>query len=161
MKGGNSTKNQIDHQPFDFRLCGWTTPQHKNANIVNFVLAVPFNIQKNNIKSATLNLDVTLLSTDVSFHIYTNILMAYFHQWRWRRRRTPVWRVSLIITVYYAELFPLVWRWRWRRRQRLSLMVTVPILGMDLRPRDRSPSQFYYILIRGLESVSVPVEKLA
>ena len=27
--------------------------------------------------------------------------------------------------------------------------------------RDKSPSQFYYILIRGLESVSVPVEKPA
>ena len=27
--------------------------------------------------------------------------------------------------------------------------------------RDRSPSQFYYILIRGLESISVPVEKPA
>ena len=40
-------------------------------------------------------------------------------------------------------------------------MVTVPILGTDLCPRDRSPSQFYYILIRGLESVSVPVEKPA
>ena len=84
--------------------------------------------------------------------------MAYFHQWRWRQRRTPVWRVSLIITVYYAELF------HWYGDgdgdgDRLSLMVTVPILGTDLHPRDRSPSQFYYILIRGLESVSVPVEK--
>ena len=27
--------------------------------------------------------------------------------------------------------------------------------------RDGSPSQFYYILIRGLESISVPVEKPA
>ena len=87
--------------------------------------------------------------------------MAYFQQRRQRRRRIPVWTVSLIVTLYYAELFPLVWRWRQRRRQRLFLMVTVPILGTDLRPRDRSLSQFYYILIRGLESISVPVEKPA
>ena len=56
--------------------------------------------------------------------------MAYFHQWRWRRRRIP----NPMVTLYYAELFPLnrirtqipVWR--------LFLMVTVPILGVDLRP---------------------------
>ena len=83
--------------------------------------------------------------------------VAYFHQWR--RRRIPVRRVSLIITLYYAEHFPLVQRQRWRWR--LSLIVTVPILGTDLCPRDRSPSQFYCILIRGLESISVPVEKPA
>ena len=71
-------------------------------------------------------------------------LMAYFHQRRQRRRRIPVQRVFLIVTLYYAELFWLVQRWR----QRLCLMVTVPILGMDLHPRDRSLSQFYYILIR-------------
>ena len=59
-------------------------------------------------------------------------LMAYFHQWRRRQRQIPVWRVSLIITLYYAELFPLVWRQRWRWR--LSLVVTVPILGTDLHP---------------------------
>ena len=84
-------------------------------------------------------------------------LMAYFHQQRRRWRRIPVRRVSLIITLYYTELFPLVWIWR--QRWRLSLIITVPILGMDLHPSDRSPSQFYYILIRGLESVSIPVEK--
>ena len=78
-------------------------------------------------------------------------LMAYFHQRRQRRRRIPVRRVSLIVTLYYAELFPLVRRWR------LFPIITVPILGMDLRPRDSSPSQFYYMLIRGLEYVSVPV----
>ena len=81
--------------------------------------------------------------------------MAYFHQRR--RRRIPVQRVSLIVTLYYAELFPLVQR----QRQRLFPIITVPILGMDLHPRDRSPSQFYYILIRGLESISVPVQKPA
>ena len=40
-------------------------------------------------------------------------------------------------------------------------MVTVPILGMHLHPRDRSPAQFYYISIRGSESESEPVEKLS
>ena len=42
-------------------------------------------------------------------------VMAYFHQ----RRRIPVRRVSLIVTLYYAELLPLVWRWR---------QISVPIL---------------------------------
>ena len=41
----------------------------------------------------------------------------------------------------------------------VSRMVTIPILGTDLHPRDRSPSQFYYISIRGSESESKPVEK--
>ena len=43
--------------------------------------------------------------------------------------------------------------------QMVLQIVTVPILGMDLCPRDRSPSQFYYISIRGSESESEPVEK--
>ena len=54
--------------------------------------------------------------------------MAYFHQWR--RIRTP----SPMVTLYYAELFPLV---RIRTRipvRRLFPMVTVPMLGMDLSP---------------------------
>ena len=99
----------------------------------------------------------TLLS-ELTGHL---LVMGYFHQQRRRRRWIPVQRVSLIITLYYTELFPLVQRQRWRQRWRLSLMVTVPILGMDLLPRDRSRSQFYYILIRGWESVSIPVEKPA
>ena len=36
-------------------------------------------------------------------------------------------------------------------------MVTVPILGTDLLPKDRSPSQFYYISIRGSDSESEPM----
>ena len=63
--------------------------------------------------------------------------------------------------MYYAELFPLVQRQRQIPVWRLSQIITVPILGKDLCPRDRSLSQFYYILIKGLESVSVPVEKPA
>ena len=38
-----------------------------------------------------------------------------------------------------------------------SQMVTVPILGTDLNPKDRFPSQFYHISIRGSESESEPV----
>ena len=52
--------------------------------------------------------------------------MAYFHQRRWIRTRLPAWRVSLIATLYYAEIFPPV-----RIQipvQRFSLMATVPIL---------------------------------
>ena len=60
--------------------------------------------------------------------------MAHFHQ----QRRTQI-RIRIpnpIITLYYAQLFPLVpiqiqipvWI--------VSRMLTVSILGMDLRPRD-------------------------
>ena len=56
-------------------------------------------------------------------------LMAYFHQRRRIWTRLSVWMVCLIDTLYYAEIFPLVWiRIRipvWR----FSLMATVPILG--------------------------------
>ena len=97
--------------------------------------------------------------TKIAYVAYVLKVMAHFHQWR--RRRIPVRRVSLIITLFYAELFPLVQRWRQIPVWRLSLIITVPILGTDLCPRIRSLSQFYYILIRGLESVSVPVEKPA
>ena len=41
--------------------------------------------------------------------------------------------------------------------QMVSQMVTVPILGMDLCPRNISPSQFYHISIRGSESESEPM----
>ena len=68
--------------------------------------------------------------------------MAYFHC----RRR--IWIPNPIVTLYYAEIFPLVWIWIWIAIQMVSQMLTVPILGMDLHPRDRSPSQFYYISIR-------------
>ena len=68
-------------------------------------------------------------------------VMAYFHQRRRKRRRIPKRIPNPIDTLYYAQLFPLVWRRRQRRR--LFPMVTVPILGMDLHPRDRSPSLFH------------------
>ena len=53
--------------------------------------------------------------------------MAYFDQRRRIRTQLPVWRVSLIATLYYAEIFPLVGIRIPVRR--FSLMVTVPILG--------------------------------
>ena len=69
--------------------------------------------------------------------------MAYFHQW------TRIWIQTLIQipnpmgTLYYAELFPLVRIQIWIPVRRVFQMVTVPILGMDLHPRDRSPSLFH------------------
>ena len=71
-----------------------------------------------------------------SLNFYST-LMAYFHQRRWTRIRTPF----PMVTLYYAELFPLVWIGIPVRR--VSWMVTVPILGTDLHPRDRSPSLFH------------------
>ena len=35
--------------------------------------------------------------------------------------------------------------------QMVSQMITVPILGTDLHPKDRCLSQFYYISIRGVQ----------
>ena len=69
------------------------------------------------------------------------VVMAYFHQWTWIRIRTRIRIPNLMGTLYYAELFPLVWIWIpvWR----VSWMVTVPILGTDLCPRDRSLSLFH------------------
>ena len=54
--------------------------------------------------------------------------MAHFHQRRLTR--------NPIITLYYAQLFPLVQIRIQIPVQIVSLMITVPILGMDLRPRD-------------------------
>ena len=66
--------------------------------------------------------------------------MAYFHQ-RFRTRiRIP--NVTFV-TLYYAQLFPLVRIQIQIPVWIVSLMVTVPILGMDLHPRDRSLSLFH------------------
>ena len=78
--------------------------------------------------------------------------------WRirtWIRIRTRT--LSLIITLYYAELFTLVQIWIQILVQIVSRIVTVPILGTDVHPKDRYLSQFYYISIRGSESVSEPM----
>ena len=60
--------------------------------------------------------------------------MAHFHQ----RRRTRI--PNPIVTLYYAQLFPLVQIWIQIPVWRVSQMVTVPILGTDLRPRDPNPN---------------------
>ena len=61
-------------------------------------------------------------------------IMAHFHQGRRTRIRIP----NPIVTLYYAQLFRLV-------RIRIpvwivSQMVTVPILGTDLHPRNPNPN---------------------
>ena len=60
-------------------------------------------------------------------------------------------------TLYYAEVFILVQIPIWIPTRMVSQMVTVPILGTDLHPRDRCPSKFYYFSIRGSESGSEPM----
>ena len=62
--------------------------------------------------------------------------MAHFHQ----RRRTRIRIPNPIVTLYHAQLFPLVWIQIWIPVQIVSRMITVPILGMDLRPRDPNPN---------------------
>ena len=74
--------------------------------------------------------------------------MAYFHQ----RIRIP----NPIITLYYAKLFLLVQIWIQIPVRIVSQMVTAPILGTDIQPRDRSP--FLYHRFES-ESKSEPVEK--
>ena len=56
-------------------------------------------------------------------------LMAHFHQQRRTRIRIP----NPIVTLYYAQLFPLVQILTRIPVQIVSQMVTVPILGTDLR----------------------------
>ena len=58
------------------------------------------------------------------------LIMAYFQQRRRTRIRTPF----PMVTLYYAELFPLVQIWIQIPVRRVSQMVTVPILGTDLHP---------------------------
>ena len=77
--------------------------------------------------------------------------MADFHQRTRIRIRIP----NPMGTLYYAELFPLVWIWIQIPVRRVSQMVTVPILGTDLCLRDRSLSLFR------TESESKPVGKSA
>ena len=65
-------------------------------------------------------------------------VMAYSH-WRTRIRTQIGTRIpNPIITLYYVEVFTLVWIWIWIwiPTRMVSQMVTVPILWMDLRPND-------------------------
>ena len=62
--------------------------------------------------------------------------MAHFHQ----QRRTRIQIPNPIVTLYYGQLFPLVQIWIQIPVHIVSQMVTVPILGTDLRPRDPNPN---------------------
>ena len=66
--------------------------------------------------------------------------MAHFHQWRRTRIQIRIWIPNPIITLYYAQLFPLAWIQIQIPVQIASRMVTVPISGMDLCPRDPNPN---------------------
>ena len=68
-------------------------------------------------------------------------LMAYFHQRR--RRRIP----NPMVTLYYAQLFPPIWIWTRIPVRRLFPMVTVPILGTDLRPNKPVYTKFSCICL--------------
>ena len=69
-----------------------------------------------------------------------------------------------MVTLYYAELFPLIVICRTfstgAEMEMDPCMETFPDRYCT-HFRDGSLPQFYYILIRGLESISVPVEKPA
>ena len=69
--------------------------------------------------------------------------MAHFHQRRRTRIQIRIQIPNPIITLYYAQLFPLVQIQIRIPVQIVSRMVTVPILGTDLHPRDRSLSLFH------------------
>ena len=60
-------------------------------------------------------------------------------------------------TLYYAEVFTLVPIQIQIPARIFSKIFTVPILGWDVRPKDRCPSQFYYISIRASQSESEPM----
>ena len=66
--------------------------------------------------------------------------MAYFHcrSWIWNQIWTRI--PNPVATLYYAEVFPLHGGQLGFRFGYLSHMVTVPILGMDLHPKDISLS---------------------
>ena len=85
--------------------------------------------------------------------LFVVLVMAFSHC----RTRIGAQIPNPMGTLYYAEVFTLVQIWIWMPTQMISQMVIVPILGMDLHPKDRSPSQFYYISIRGSESESEPM----
>ena len=65
--------------------------------------------------------------------------MAYSHCQTRIRTRIP----NPMVTLYYVEVFTLVQIQIQIPVQRVSRMVTVPILGTDICPRDRCPSLFH------------------
>ena len=74
----------------------------------------------------------------VRIHLRFIYIMAHFHQRRGTRIRIRI--PNPIVTLYYAQLFPLVRFQIWIPVWIVSRMVTVPILGTDLHPRDPNPS---------------------
>ena len=69
--------------------------------------------------------------------------MAYFHCRSWIQTRIWTRIPNPMATLYYAEVFPLQGGQLGFRFGSLSYMVTVPILGMDLHPKDISSSQLH------------------
>ena len=65
--------------------------------------------------------------------------MAHFHQRIRTRIRIQTRIPNPIVTLYYAQLFPLVRIWIQIPVRRVSRMVTVTILGTDLCLRDLNP----------------------
>ena len=72
--------------------------------------------------------------------ILSSSVLAHFHQRIRTRTQIRIRIPNPIVTLYYAQLFPLV-QIRIQIPVRIvSQMVTVPILGMDLCPRDQNPN---------------------
>ena len=71
--------------------------------------------------------------------------MAHFHQQRGARIQIRIRIPNPIVTLYYAQLFPLVQSGTRIPVQIVSQMVTVPVLGTDLRPRDLNPNRYLLV----------------
>ena len=88
----------------------------------------------------------TNYTTQTIAEIYTRnsqtyILMAYSHCRNRIRTRTRI--PNPMVTLYYVEIFTLVQIQIQIPVQRVFQIVTVPISGTDICPRDRSLSLFY------------------
>ena len=79
--------------------------------------------------------------------------MVYFHCRSRIRTRIP----NPVVTLYYAVVFLL----HGLRLGSLSWMGTVPILGMDLHPKERSSSQLHTFQSGDQSPKSKPVEKFS
>ena len=69
--------------------------------------------------------------------------MAYSHCRTRTRIRIRTRIPNPMGTLYYVEIFTLVWIQIWIPVQRVSQIITVPILGTDIHPGDRCPSLFH------------------
>ena len=70
-------------------------------------------------------------------------LMAYSHCQNPIRIQTLTRIPNPMGTLYYVEVFTLVQIQIWIPVQRVSQIITLPILGTDICPRDRYPSLFH------------------